>query len=1029
MAVTMGLAGQTMAQRSCSTMENLDRLVEKDPRLVQKMDNLEQHIQRTIRNQKGLTQKATITIPVVFHVIYNNSTENISEEQVLSQLQVLQEDFNLQNSDYNKTPSEFAGLVANVGINFVMADTDPQGNPHSGITRTQTSKSSFGTNDDMKYTSRGGHDAWPADQYLNFWVCDLGSSLLGYAQFPGGSAETDGVVCHYKYTGTVGTATSPFHLGRTATHEVGHWLNLRHIWGDATCGNDYVDDTPTQLTSSNGCPSHPQNSCTSNDMFMNYMDYVNDACMYMFSEGQKERMLALFAEGGFRASFANGGGGTPPSNYCASKGNSVSDEWIANVTLNDFSNSTGANGGYADFTATEINLAPEENVSLSLSPGFSGSTYNEYWKIWIDYNGDYDFEDAGELVFDAGGTSSSTVTGSFTVSANAAGSTRMRVSMKYNGAQTSCESFSYGEVEDYTVVFGPPLPEVCDAPTGLAASNVSHNAFNISWDAMPNAQSYNVDFRASGSSNWTTNNTGSASYSFSGLDAETTYEYRVQTVCSEGSSGYGSVSSTTTGTPPPPAYCSSQGNDASSEWIQQVIIGSINNTSNGNGGYGNYTAQSFSAEQGEQVSFTLNPGFTSSLFFGENTQPEYWRIWIDYNQDYDFDDAGELVFDAGGTSTGNVSGSFTVSAGATLGNTRVRVSMKRSSAPSACGNFTYGEVEDYTINITEAAAPTCDAPGGIGTSNVSSSGFTLNWSAAANAQSYSVDMRASGGSWSSYSTSSTSYAFSGLNPETTYEYRVATVCSFGTSTYSSVGSVTTLADNPTPVTYCSSNGNSTSDEWISSVSIGDLSNSSGNNNGYADFTAQTMNTSAGASVSFNLSPGFTSGLFGLNSYPEYWRIWIDYNKDGDFDDAGELAFDAGGTSESSVSGSFTIPAGVSSGTTRMRVSMKYNGAPGSCESFSYGEVEDYTVSISSGARVINNSVQIKLFPNPVNGVVHLVGLNNAQVQILDVSGRVIHSEFVNSDRLSLTTEAWESGLYVARIIEGETYTQLKFVVE
>jgi len=1127
LALSVGYSTYSFSQRTCAAMENLDRLTKEDPRLVQKMDNIEKQVQQIIRLQKNAgVLRNDITIPVVFHVIYNNEAENLSDSRIMSQLTVLQEDFNKQNTDHTNTPSEFASLVADLGINFVIADTDPNGNPHTGITRTQTSKSSFGTNDDMKYTSRGGHDAWPTGQYLNFWVCDLGSTLLGYAQFPGGPAETDGVVCHYKYTGTgVEGAVAPYDKGRTATHEVGHWLNLRHIWGDATCGDDLVSDTPTQLTSNSGCPSHPKNSCTSNDMFMNYMDYVNDACMYMFSEGQKERVLALFGSGGFRESFVNGG--VTPSSYCASKGNSVNDEWIANVTIGEFNNATGANGGYADFTAQEINLSADEQVSLSLSPGFSGSTYAEYWKIWIDYNADMDFDDAGELVFDAGSTSSSTVNGSFTVPSNVSGSTRMRVSMKYNGAQTACEAFSYGEVEDYTVTFGEPEPEVCDTPTSvnssnlsdtgfdlswtavgnantydveiklssgaswtaysssntnhsftgliaetsydyrvktqcstttseystigsvtttapapevceapnnISTSNITETSFTLSWSAMQNAQSYDVDYRATGTSTWTSSNETGTSKTFSSLDAETTYEYRLQTNCTEGSSGYSTIGSVTTEAPAPAVYCSANGT-ASSEWIEQVIVGSINNTSDNDNGYGNYTGQTVSVTQGENVSFTLNPGFTSSLFFGENTQPEYWRIYIDYNQDKDFDDAGELAYDANGTSTGNVSGSISIPTNVTTGVTRMRVVMKRSSGASPCGSIGNGEVEDYSININQAASLTCDTPNNVSANAISTTEFTANWSSSANAQSYIVDMRPENGSWTSFTTTNTSYIFSGLNTESDYEFKVAAICSFGTSDYSSVVSVTTLADNPEPVTYCTSNGGNSSDEWIANVAIGNLNNNSGNNNGYANFTNQSIQANQGGSVSFTLTPGFTSGgLFGSSSYPEYWKIWIDYNQDGDFDDAGELAFDAGSTSESAVSGNITIPNGALTGTTRVRVSMKYNGAPTACESFGYGEVEDYSMVIGSAARLTTAATttptaNITLFPNPSKGFVTLTGLNLAQIAVYDLTGRLLLNMQSQETQEKFDVSDWNAGVYVLMITQDNQVFQQQLVVE
>ena len=159
----------------------------------------------------------------------------------------------------------------------------------------------------MKKTSTGGLNPTSPTTKLNLWVCTIGGGILGYAQFPGGSSATDGVVIDSRYLGDTGTATAPFNKGRTATHEVGHWMNLRHIWGDTTCGTDYVNDTPTHNTANYGIPSYPHYStCSGNpiEMTMNYMDYTDDAGMYMFSNDQKSRMLAIFSAGGPRVSFA-----------------------------------------------------------------------------------------------------------------------------------------------------------------------------------------------------------------------------------------------------------------------------------------------------------------------------------------------------------------------------------------------------------------------------------------------------------------------------------------------------------------------------------------------------------------------------------------------------------------------------------------------------------------------------------------------------------------------------------------------------
>lgn len=253
------------------------------------MDQIEEQTRNFIK-RGGDLQKAVITIPVVVHVVYNNSTENISTAQIQSQIDVLNEDFRRQNSDASDTPSIFAGVASDVEIEFCLATVDPNGNATNGITRTATSKRSFRTNDDVKKSNKGGKAAWPAADYMNMWVCDIAGGILGYAQFPGGPAATDGIVVDYAYFGTIGTATAPFDLGRTATHEVGHYLNLRHIWGDGGCGvDDFVSDTPVaggpNYTGA-PCNSSP-NSCNTGagdlpDMFQNYMDYSDDACMNLF---------------------------------------------------------------------------------------------------------------------------------------------------------------------------------------------------------------------------------------------------------------------------------------------------------------------------------------------------------------------------------------------------------------------------------------------------------------------------------------------------------------------------------------------------------------------------------------------------------------------------------------------------------------------------------------------------------------------------------------------------------------------------
>ncbi len=292
------------ARRTCGTMQVHERLLRTVPGYREARDASENHALRAamfpVAGRTGCTK-----IPVVVHVVYKTAAQNISDAQIKSQIDVLNADFRKKNSDISTVPAPFAPLAADTRVEFELAKTDPSGNPTTGITRRATTVSGFTDDDAVKSASTGGADPWPSDKYLNIWVCQLSGGLLGYAQFPGGPAATDGVVILHSAFGTTGTAAAPFNLGRTATHEIGHWLNLRHIWGDdgtGCAGSDFVADTPNQGGPNYGVPTFPHVSCgngPNGDMFMNYMDYVDDAAMVMFTEGQVTRMQATLD--GFRS--------------------------------------------------------------------------------------------------------------------------------------------------------------------------------------------------------------------------------------------------------------------------------------------------------------------------------------------------------------------------------------------------------------------------------------------------------------------------------------------------------------------------------------------------------------------------------------------------------------------------------------------------------------------------------------------------------------------------------------------------------
>ena len=270
--------------------------------LANRVTNQDKSARDTIANE-------VITIPVVIHVLYNTAVQNISDAQILSQLQSLNNDYRKLNADAKNIPAVFAPLAADARIVFCLAKIDASGKATTGIIHKYTAEQSWLADDGMKYSMQGGDNAWDSKRYLNIWVCNLFGRSLGYSSLPGSQADRDGVVIQYNAFGTAGTITAPFNKGRTLTHEIGHWLGLKHLWGDANCGDDDIADTPPQQNFNNGCPSFPhKTSCSINgngDMFMNFMDFTDDACMYMFSKGQATKMRSLFAIGGARNSFLN----------------------------------------------------------------------------------------------------------------------------------------------------------------------------------------------------------------------------------------------------------------------------------------------------------------------------------------------------------------------------------------------------------------------------------------------------------------------------------------------------------------------------------------------------------------------------------------------------------------------------------------------------------------------------------------------------------------------------------------------------
>lgn len=464
------------------------------------------------------------------------------------------------------------------------------------------------------------------------------------------------------------------------------------------------------------------------------------------------------------------------------------------------------------------------------------------------------------------------------------------------------------------------------APTSLAASGTTQTTTNLSWTASTDnvgVTGYDV-YRGTTLLGTVTTTT----YNVTGLTANTTYTFSVKAKDAAGNiSAESNIVSVTT-LPATASYCTSKGNSVADEYIGRVQLGTINNASTGGTGYTDFTSISTNLTKGSAYTITVTPTWTGS------TYSEGFAVWIDYNGDKDFDDAGELVWSRAAATTTPATGTFTVPATAITGTTRMRVSMKYNGVPTSCEAFSYGEVEDYTVNLQ------------------------------------------TGGT--------------------------------------------------TPLTYCTSKGNSVADEYIGRVQLGTINNASTGGTGYSDYTSISTNLVKGVSNTITVTPTWTG-----TTYSEGFAVWIDYNQNGDFTDSGELVWSRAASTATPASGSFTVPATALNGATRMRVSMKYSGIPTACEAFSYGEVEDYTVNITTSAK--ENYVgrdttvaDIKLYPNPASNLLNITNVSEkATFRIFNLLGQEVLNGSIRNNSIAISTIA--TGNYILEIQDNDTVSSKRFI--
>lgn len=385
--------------------------------------------------------------------------------------------------------------------------------------------------------------------------------------------------------------------------------------------------------------------------------------------------------------------------YCTSFGDDSSLEWIETFNFGGTINNSGSDGGYGDYTTPPISIESGNTYTLTLTPDFSSRARKEYWRVWIDYNVDGDFLDDGEEVF-AANAKKGDVSGSINIPSGLNGPIMMRVSMKYNAAPTSCENFPYGEVEDYTLLFAPPIPQPPVADFSADVTYISTGTtvnFNDLTINDPTEWDWSFDVGA-GTPEISTDQNPVVLYDISGTYSVTLIVSNSLGDDTETKVNYIIV----VDNPPPAGYCdliNIQHNSITN--IDEIVINGISNaTGMGESGYVYYyDFETFNFTPGQTYYVLLYPGWSRTRYF--------WRIWIDLNGNGDFEDADELLFVAN-NKKGDVSGTMTIPVTASATDiTRMRISMKKEAAQSGpCEDGFEGEVEDYNVQFNTGAKST-----------------------------------------------------------------------------------------------------------------------------------------------------------------------------------------------------------------------------------------------------------------------------------------------------------------------------------
>ncbi|MBV6647534.1 MAG: hypothetical protein KI790_18895 [Cyclobacteriaceae bacterium] len=492
---------------------------------------------------------------------------------------------------------------------------------------------------------------------------------------------------------------------------------------------------------------------------------------------------------------------------------------------------------------------------------------------------------------------------------------------------------------------------LCGPPTGLEETNSGYAFISLDWNAVNGATGYQTRFRVLGGTSWTEGSVFTTpGVNWGGMTPCTTYEFQVRVDCGNGLGDYSSsLIASTEGCGD--NYCYSYG-ISWNNWIEGVSISNLNNSTGNGFGYTNYTNLTAFLDRGTTYNITLDPDRDN------NVSTVYWRVWIDFNQDGDFADSGEQVVSTTGSGTTPEVVSIDIPATVPLGTTRMRVALNPNVYPGYCATGSERDVEDYTVDIQGI---NCTPPTGLTSTSVGYSHFQLSANLVQGADLYQSRIRRLGnanwidGSW--FADPST-MVWGNAQPCTSYEVQMRSDCDGVFSDFSPTYLLTTIGCGDD---YCYNYGLSW-DHWIEGVTFSNLNNSSANGYGYTNFTNLIADIEQGGSYNIGLDPGTD-----VASTTLYWRVWIDYNSDGDFSDSGEQVLSVTGSNSGLTTANFDVSGTASLGNTRMRIAMSPDSYPLLCNTGGNQDVEDYTVNIIAPPCPLPNNFTVQSI-----GVSHVV---------------------------------------------------------